>query len=208
MKQEKQQEIALMRYAAIAPLIAGLDENYKNKTAFYLEASEKGILGPDARIHHYAPSTIERWYLDYQKHGFDALIPKGRADAGMSRKLDEELKERIRFFKTNYPRMSASAIYRQLRSDGSIISGQVSESTICRFVNQLQNELCQTPNRDMRRYERPHINDVWCGDSSVGPRLTDKDGKKHRVYIIALLDDASRFIVGIDGFYNENFIYL
>lgn len=208
MKQEKQQEIALMRYAAIAPLIAGLDENYKNKTAFYLEASEKGILGPDARIHHYAPSTIERWYLDYQKHGFDALIPKGRADAGMSRKLDEELKERIRYFKTNYPRMSASAIYRQLKSDGSIISGQVSESTICRFVNQLQNELYQTPNRDMRRYERPHINEVWCGDSSVGPRLTDKDGKKHRVYIIALLDDASRFIVGIDVFYNDNFINL
>ena len=208
MKQEKQQEIALMRYAAIAPLIAGLDENYKNKTAFYLEASEKGILGPDARIHHYAPSTIERWYLDYQKHGFDALIPKGRADAGMSRKLDEELKERIHFFKTNYPRMSASAIYRQLTSDGSIISGQVSESTICRFVNQLQNELCQTPNRDMRRYERPHINEVWCGDSSVGPRLTDKDGKKHRVYIIALLDDASRFIVGIDVFYNDNFTNL
>ena len=208
MKQEKQQEIALMRYAAIAPLIAGLDENYKNKTAFYLEASEKGILGPDARIHHYAPSTIERWYLDYQKHGFDALIPKGRADAGMSRKLDEELKERIRFFKTNYPRMSASAIYRQLRSDGSIISGQVSESTICRFVNQLQYELCQTPNRDMRRYDRPHINEVWCGDSSVGPRLTDKDGKKHRVYMIALLDDASGCIVGIDVFYNDNFINL
>lgn len=208
MKQEKQQEVALMRYAAIAPLIAGLDENYKNKTAFYLEASEKGILGPDAKIHHYAPSTIERWYLDYQKHGFDALVPKGRADAGMSRKLDDDLKERIRYFKINYPRMSASAIYRQLKSDGSIISGQISESTICRFVNQLQHELHQTPNRDMRRYERPHINEVWCGDSSVGPRLTDKDGKKHRVFIIALLDDASRFIVGIDVFYNDNFINL
>ena len=177
MKQEKQQEIALMRYAVIAPLIAGLDENYKNKTAFYLEASEKGILGPDAKIHHYAPSTIERWYLDYQKRGFDALVPKGRADAGMSRKLDDELKERIRYFKINYPRMSASAIYRQLKSDGSVINGQVSESTICRFINQLQNELRQTPNRDMRRYERPHINEVWCGDSSVGPRLTDKEGK-------------------------------
>ena len=126
----------------------------------------------------------------------------------MSRKLDDDLKERIRYFKTNYPRMSASAIYRQLKSDGSIINGQVSESTICRFVNQLQNELRQTPNRDMRRYERPHINEVWCGDSSVGPRLTDKEGKKHRVYVIALLDDASRFIVGIDVFYNDNFINL
>ena len=66
MKQEKQQEIALMRYATIAPLIAGLNEEYPSKTAFYLEASEKGSLGPDGKIHHYAPATIERWYLDYQ----------------------------------------------------------------------------------------------------------------------------------------------
>ena len=175
MKQEKQQKIALMRYAAIAPLIAGLDENYPSKTAFYLETSEKGVPDPDGKLRHYAPATIEKWYLAYQKQGFDGLIPKNRSDAGRSRKLDDELKERIRYFKTNYPRMSASAIYRQLRSDGSIIHGQVSESTICRFVNQLQNELRQTPNRDMRRYERPHINEVWCGDSSVGPRLTDKD---------------------------------
>ena len=208
MKQEKQQAIALMRYGAIAPLIAGLDEDYPSKTAFYTELSTKGLVGPDGRIHHYAPSTIEKWYLDYQNHGFDALIPKGRSDAGMSRKLDDELQERIRYFKTNYPRMSAAAIYRQLKNDGSIISGQVSESTVCRFVNQLQIELRQTPNRDMRRYERPHINEVWCGDSSVGPRLTDADGKKHRIYIIALIDDASRFITGIDVFYNDNFVNL
>lgn len=208
MKSEKQQEIALMRYGAIAPLIAGLDENYPSKTAFYTEISAKGLVGPDGRVHHYAPATIEKWYLDYQNHGFDALVPKGRSDAGMSRKLDNELQERIRYFKTNYPRMSAAAIYRQLRADGSIINGQVSESTVCRFVNQLQNELRQTPNRDMRRYERLHINEVWCGDSSVGPRFTDADGKKHRIYIIALIDDASRFITGIDIFYNDTFVNL
>ena len=96
MKQEKQQEIALMRYGAIAPIIAGLDERYPSKTAFYMELSTKGLVGPDGRVHHYAPSTIEKWYLDYQNHGFDALIPKGRSDAGMSRKLDDELQERHR----------------------------------------------------------------------------------------------------------------
>lgn len=208
MKQEKQQEIALMRYGAIAPIIAGLDERYPSKTAFYTEISAKGLLGPDGKLHHYAPATIEKWYLDYQNHGFECLVPKGRSDAGMSRKLDEELQERIRYFKTNYPRMSAAAIYRQLKSDGSVINGQVSESTVSRFVNRLQLELRQTPNKDMRRYERPHINEVWCGDSSVGPRLTDLYGKKHRVYIIALIDDASRFITGIDVFYHDNFINL
>lgn len=197
-----------MRYGAIAPIIAGLDERYPSKTAFYTEISAKGLMGPDGKLHHYAPATIEKWYLDYQNHGFEGLVPKGRSDAGMSRKLDEELQERIRYFKTNYPRMSAAAIYRQLKSDGSVINGQVSESTVSRFVKRLQSELRQTPNKDMRRYERPHINEVWCGDSSVGPCLTDSDGKKHRIYIIALIDDASRFITGIDVFYHDNFINL
>lgn len=208
MKEESKQAVALMRYGAIAPLIAGLDEDYPSLNAFYEELSVKGIPGPDGKLRHYAPATIEKWYLAYKKHGFDALVPKARADAGMSRKLDDELQEQIRYLKQNYPRMSAAAIYRQLDANGSITHGQVSESTVCRFVNQIQAELRQTPNRDMRRYERPHINEVWCGDSSVGPKLTDADGKKHRVYIIALIDDASRFITGVDIFFNDNFVNL
>lgn len=208
MKQEQKQEIALMRYGAIAPLIAGLDEDYPSQNAFYEEVAAKGIPGPDGRLRHYAPATIERWYLNYKKYGFDALVPKARADAGMCRKLDDELQEHIRYLKSNYPRMSAAAIFRQLSSNGSIALGEVSESTVCRFVNQIQLELGQTPNRDMRRYERSHINEVWCGDSSVGPRLTDGSGKKRRIYIIALIDDASRFITGIDLFFNDNFVNL
>ena len=208
MKEELKQEIALMRYGAIAPLIAGLDEAYPSQNAFYEEVSAKGIAGPDGKVRHYAPATIEKWYLNYKKYGFDSLVPKARADAGTSRKLDDGLQEQIRYLKQNYPRMSAAAIYRQLGSNGSIVYGQVSESTVCRFVNQVQAELRQTPHRDMRRYERPHINEVWCGDSSVGPKLTDTDGKKHRIYVIALIDDASRFITGADIFFNDNFVNL
>ena len=29
------------------------------------------------------------------------------------------------------------------------------------------------------------------GGSSVGPKLTDTTGKKHRIYVIALIDDAT-----------------
>ena len=60
MKQVKTQEIALMRYGAIAPIIAGLDERYPNKTAFYTEISAKGLMGPDGKLHHYAPATIAK----------------------------------------------------------------------------------------------------------------------------------------------------
>lgn len=208
MTQDKKHDIALMRYSVISPIITGLSENYSSLDAFYRDASQKGVVSPDGTVKHFSPSTIERWYRNYKKGGFDALIPEGRVDEGKPRKLDSELQEQIKYLKLNYPRMSASAIFRQLHDNGSIIRGDVSESTVGRFINQLAIDLKTTNNQDMRRYERPHINEVWCGDSSVGPYLKTQDGRKRKVYIIALIDDASRFIVGIDIFFNDNFVNL
>lgn len=208
MDQEKKQALALMRYSAIAPLITGLSDDYESLTAFFNNASVKGVIHPDGTVKHYAPGTIEKWYRNYKEAGFDALIPTGRVDQGKPRKLDDDLQEQIRYLKANYPRMSASAIYRQLRDNGSIKNGEVSESTVNRYINLIAVQMKTTTNQDMRRYERAHINEVWCGDSSVGPYLKTSDGKKHKVYIIALIDDASRFIVGIDVFFNDNFVNL
>lgn len=208
MDQEKKNTIALMRYSVISPLITGLSDDYDSLAAFFNAASARGVKYPDGTIKHYAPGTIELWYRNYLDKGFDALIPSGRADLGLPRKLDYELREQIKYLKTNYPRMSASAIYRQLHDNGSIKHGDVSESTVNRYVNLIALQQKMTTNHDMRRYERPHINEVWCGDTSVGPYLKTPDGKKHKVFIIALIDDASRFIVGIDVFFNDNFINL
>lgn len=208
MTQEQTQEIALMRYSVISPLISGLQDNYSSHEAFFRDASAKGIIAPDGTKKHYAPTTIKKWYNHYNQGGFDALIPSSRADLGKPRKLDDELQEQIKYLKSNYPRMSAAAIYRQLRDNGSIRPEDLSESTVNRYLNSLALEMKTATSQDMRRYERPHINEVWCGDSSAGPYLKTADGKKHKVYLIALIDDASRFIVGIDVFFNDNFINL
>lgn len=97
MDQEKKNAIALMRYSVIAPLITGLSDDYDSLTAFFNNASAKGVMHPDGSIKHYAPGTIERWYAAYKKDGFDSLIPTGRADQGVPRKLDEDIKEQIKY---------------------------------------------------------------------------------------------------------------
>lgn len=208
MEQDKKQQIALMRYSAIAPLIIGAQDDLPSLSAYFRDTSARGIKSPDGTIRHYAPATIENWYYAYKKEGFDALIPAGRSDCGVSRKIDDNLKEQISYLKHTYPRISAAAIFKQLQDNGSIRSGQLSESTVCRFVSQLSLQERLTSNQDMRRYERPHINEVWCGDSSVGPYLKTPDGRKHRVYVIALIDDASRFILAADVFFNDTFVNL
>lgn len=208
MDKEKKQEIALMRYSSIAPLITDTQGDYPSLNAYFRAVSAKGIKAPDGSVRHYSPGTIEKWYLTYKKSGFDGLIPLSRNDCGVSRKIDDDLKEQIVYLKHTYPRMTAAAIYRQLQDNGSIRTGQLSESTVCRFINQLTLQEKLTDNQDMRRYERPHINEVWCGDSSAGPYLKTPDGKKHRVYIMALIDDASRFILAADVFFNDTYINL
>ena len=198
MKQELAQDIALMRYSMISPLIVGLPDEYRSKEAYFRAASARGALHPNGSFIHPAPTSIKRWYQHYQKNGFDALLPSSRSDEGTSRKIDSDLEEQIRYLKTTYPRMSAAAIFRQLCTNGSTNRNELSESTVNRFLNNLALKEKTTNNQDMRRYERAHVNEVWCGDSSVGPYLKTEDGKKHKVYVIALIDDASRYIVGID----------
>lgn len=82
MDQEKQHDIALMRYSVISPVISGLPETYSSLEAFYRDASKKGTFAPDGTLKHFAPATIERWYRNYRSGGFDALIPQGRVDEG------------------------------------------------------------------------------------------------------------------------------
>lgn len=208
MEQEYRHAIALMRYSAIAPLIPGLPEGYRNMVDYLEKTSQKGVLHPDGEIRNYAPKTLYKWYFSYQKGGFDALLPAGRNDCGKPRKLDDDLKEKIAYLKRHYPRMGAAAIFRQLKADGSIKGGEVSESTVNRYVNRLALEAGNVPAQDMRRYERPHINEVWCGDSSVGPYLKTADGRKRRVYVIALIDDASRLVTGAGVFFEDTFVNL
>ena len=208
MEQNKRQDIALMRYSAIAPIVSGLRDDYDSWQAFYRDVSEKGIRGPDGQIRHYSPDTIKQWHLAYRKGGFDSLLPSGRSDCGVSRKIDADLEEEIKYLKTNFPRLPATQIYKQLVDKGSISKGQLSESTVLRFINQIKDQEKITTNQDMRRYERAHINEVWCGDSSTGLYLKTDDGKKHKVWIMALIDDASRFITGIDVFFGDTYVNL
>ena len=59
MEQEKKQAIALMRYSAIAPLIAGTQEDYESLSAYFRTVSAKGIKAPDGSLRHYSPGTLE-----------------------------------------------------------------------------------------------------------------------------------------------------
>ena len=207
MTDEKRQEYALMRYGIIAPAVNHTLPDEISLQRYWEEASGKEYIDPDGRKRRFTAKTIQRWYYFYMNNGLDGLITQPRTDVGKFRKIDMDIREHILCLKQQYPRIPATEIHRSLIENGYIRKADVSLSTITRQVNQLKKEQSLPAQTDMRRYERPHINEVWCADSCVGPKVL-LNGTKQRIYIIAIIDDASRFITGADVFTQDNFVSL
>lgn len=202
--QKKATKLALFRYGVISPFITGPRNVYRSADAFFKSAAEQTYQNSDGDFVQLDASTIRRWYEAYQDKGFEGLLPKRRMDKGKPRKLDPELAERIKFIKKEYPRIPVSVIYQKLLEEGAITPTDVSLSSVTRYVHQIMEEEQITTNKDMRRFIQEHINAVWAGDTCYGPYITTEDGKKHRVYLIGLMDNASRMIVGMGVFFNDN----
>ena len=102
-------EIALFRYGLIAPVITNTFEENSQLEYFKKVASKKYIVnGHEER---YSWKTIKKWYLQYKKEGYSALINKTRSDCHSSRKLKEEAIQRIKELKKEYPHISGTLIY-------------------------------------------------------------------------------------------------
>lgn len=201
MNDDARRDIGLMRFGIISPLANGIYEG--GIKAFFREASNRTYINPSGEEVRFSATSIERWYYTYKKLGFEGIIPQKRIDSGRSRKVDDDIMEQIKYLRTQYPRLPATLIHQRLLDNGTIKYGEMSLSTINRCVNTFKSDENKKGKKDMRRYERAHINTVWYGDSSAGPWLKI-EGKNKRVWIIAMIDDASRMIVGIDIFFNDN----
>lgn len=201
---DQKQAIALFRYSVIAPLESGSFDPRKSKNDFFRDAAGKTYTDPDGNPKKVSFHTIKKWHRYYKRDGLDGLMPQSRCDEGESRALDSDRKDQIRYLLDKYPRITAAETYRRLLSNGSIDIGEVSLSTIERFVRLVRKEDPAPQGKEMHRYERAHINEVWYGDTCFGPYLSTPEGKR-RIYFMALIDDASRFIVAADVFFNDNY---
>ncbi len=207
MTEAERNSIALFRYGILAPFIQR-QVGIANKWSYFNKVAEKQYEYIDGTMKTISPSTLCRWYDAYQKDGFDALKPERRADIGKQRKIDRDLEAIITYYVDEYPRLPATQIYETLINKGDINSKSISLSTVTRYVTkQKQAKGINKVTTEYKRYEKEHINEVWYGDTTYGPYLTI-DGNKTRVYIIALIDDASRKIVACEAFLEDNYINL
>ena len=195
-------EVAQFRFALIAPVVQGLYPD-ASATAYYKRVTEKPLTLPDGSTVTYSYKTLEKWKSQYTIGGLDALMPNTRSDKGVSRALNDEAINEIYRLKKDFPRMNATQIHDFLIRN-SFIPATVSVDSVQRFIRHNDLKSARDPNlRDRKAYEEDEFGKIWQADTCYLPYITE-DGKSRRVYVIMIIDDHSRLLVGGELFYNDN----
>lgn len=198
-------EVALFRFSLISSL---LNHTHTGSQQDYLESiCTKSYPVPGHGPREFSPMTLKRWLWQYRQRGVEGLKPQPRADRGLPRRLSGELVLYIRERLTQNPRLTASALYRELIGNGSLGIPPASLSTFSRFFRRLEETDLRPPVEERRRFGFEFANDCWQTDVCVGPYLK-LDGKKKRTYLIAFLDDASRVVPHGEFFLEDNLLRL
>lgn len=203
MKSKYYGRIDLFRYSIIAPIVSNMSE-FSTINEYCVFAASKSY-DFDGKIVKLTPKTIKNWYYKYKKEGLEGLEKHYRSDKNNFRKINNELVEdRIIEIRKEYPRITTKKIHEKLIKE-KYITKDVSVHSIFRYLKNNNLKAIQISKKEKKKYEHDYPNDSWQSDTSTGPYIK-VDGKSKRVYLIMIIDDASRLIVGYDFFFEDNAI--
>jgi transposase InsO family protein len=135
-------------------------------------------------------ATIDKWMRSYRDGGPAALIRRGTNPG--ARKICTALRERIEEHRREHPERGVRRIQQDLRREHGL---EVGAETVRRVVNDagLGNPAPASSRRppQVRRFERELPNAMWQIDI-----FTFELKRMYRVYLVGMIDDHSRYIVG------------
>lgn len=195
---------ALFRYSLIVP---ALNDTFteKSRYEYFVNIANKKHELPDGTKKYFNVETIRRWYYLYKKYGFDGLKQGYRKDRGVSKKISLSVLntvEEIRRYKKN---ITKRELYEELCNIGELKKTDVAESTFYRFLS-LHEEAEVVSGIECKAYEAARANDIWQADTSQVMRIK-VNNRSEVVYLVQIIDDASRLIVGQALTFRDNAVF-
>jgi putative transposase len=195
---ERRREIALFRYGVIADLVQ-LEPHHRGLYALLAKKAEQEHTIPGSLRRHVAPETMRGWLRAYRRGGFDALVPRVRADEGSTRSIPTLVVDLLCQMKEDSPEMSIPMLLKVARAEhADVVTEEVllPESTVHRVLARrgLMKKKPEEPtSKDRRRFEHESAGDLWMSDVMYGPKIKDA-GRQRQTYLIAFIDDATRVV--------------
>jgi len=196
--------IALFRLTVLGPLASRSKLERGELTSLLKMLARQYYQHPSGRTIQVSERTIERWYYNYLRHGFDGLIPEARCDKGQSA-LASTIQEAILEAKRKNPGRSINQLIRLLEAKKLVGKNELSRSSVHRLLKAhgLSKRIVNdSPHIERRCFEAHHAGDIWYGDVMHGPRI-HTDGGYKKTYLVTLLDDASRLICHSAFYFDE-----
>ena len=146
-----------------------------------------------------AAETLRDWLYAYRRHGFDGLKPRPRADQGHARALPQAVADHLCALKEAHPAYSVAMIITTARAQQRLPADvPLAPATVHRLLSRhgLMARPSDAPtSKDRRRFAYEAANELWMSDVMHGPTVLDaEDRRRHKTYLIAWLDDATRMI--------------
>lgn len=204
-KIESLKEIGQVKFALIAPVISGTYTE-PSASAYYKRVAENEIdwlAGGSKRK--FAWQTIKDWHCIYRKKELEGLYPKVRLDYGVSRSLSEAAQQRIVELIQEFLKITGVLIREKMIAKGIITENEVSGDTVQHYSRNQNLRHGGTPvKKERRRWECSCSCDGYEADTCHTFYIFDENGEYRKTYLIALIDNHSRLIVGARFFFNDN----
>ena len=195
LRRARAQDVALFRYRLIGPALEeGLTTRQRGRVVRGIAGQVHA--GPGGRGVQVSRKTIDRWIRAWRAGGFEALLPSDRKCEPVT--ADSVLAMAAALKRENMERTAAQVRRIMVASSGDAPS----ERTLQRHFAR---EDLTTPRGAVvsGRFEAEAPNVLWTGDVLHGPLI---GGKK--TYLVAFLDDHSRFITGYRWGWSEDSLHL
>ena len=190
--------VALFRYGLIADLLH-VPAGDRSLHARLREKATREYDIPGTTRRHVAAETLRDWLYAYRRQGFDGLKPQPRRDQGHARALPQAVADQRCALKEQHPTYRVALIMATARQQQLVPADvPLALATVHRLLSRhgLMARPADAPtSKDRRRFAYEAANELWMSDVMHGPTVLDEeDRRRHKTYLIALLDDATRMV--------------
>lgn len=187
--------VALFRLSVLGPLVSRERLGRGELQQIIRELARREYAIPGSRRRLIGEKTIEAWYYAWRKHGIEGLLPKPRADRGVS-KISAPVQEALIAAKRDNPRRSIRQLRQLLESSGQVARGTLSRSAIHRLLQrQGLSRMAGSSSipEERRSFVAESAGSIWYSDVMHGPKVIVR-GQWRKAYLVSVFDDASRLI--------------
>jgi len=198
-KSNRAEAVALFRYGLIADLLHPPAEEADQPLYQRLRHKAAGSYCiPGSRRTRVAVETLKDWLQAYRAGGFHALRPQPRKDLGQARSIPQETRDLLVHLKDEHREHSVAMVIDEARRLSDQARGlPLPISTVHRLLSRagVMGPRPDSPtSKDRRHFAYARAGELWMSDVMHGPAVVGTGRRKHKSYLIGLLDDATRIV--------------